>query len=327
MSGSDQQTTNKFAHFDAMRTDALRELLRQDSLTDTDEDHLEAILYISEVVAKRDKEENTNNIPDVNEAWQSFNQNYRPLLKSGVSLYGDDDDDHDDDDDGSFAGEMDRRDENNASAADGAPDTSSAEHTENITTEKKTHKRSSRVLLRAARFIAVLCVIIVVGSFTTQAFGINIWEKVAQWTKETFSLGSTSAVLVTPTGSYEDQEVWDTLKQYGVETKLVPKWLPDGYLFENILVQEQPAKTKFFITYITDGTELTIAITMLSKASTRVYEKDENEVTVYTLHGIDHYIQKNIDQTDIVWFNGNYECAIHGNFSVEDAELMIDSIY
>jgi hypothetical protein len=35
----------------------------------------------------------------------------------------------------------------------------------------------------------------------------------------------------------------------------------------------------------------------------------------------------NLDQTNVVWITDNYECSITGVFSLEEAKIMIDSIY
>ena len=57
-----------FSRFDKLSTEELREIIRQDSmLTEDEESDTDAILYIMEVLANREKSE--NDITDVKSAW------------------------------------------------------------------------------------------------------------------------------------------------------------------------------------------------------------------------------------------------------------------
>lgn len=50
-----------FSYLDRLSTEELREIIRQDYMLDQDkETDMEAILYIMEVLARREKEENTD---------------------------------------------------------------------------------------------------------------------------------------------------------------------------------------------------------------------------------------------------------------------------
>ena len=66
---------------------------------------------------------------------------------------------------------------------------------------------------------------------------------------------------------------------------------------------------------------------MLSKPSSRTYEKDGSNVTVYSTNKVEYYIMTNMDQTTIAWRVNNYECSILGSFTLQEAEKIIDSIY
>ena len=47
---------------------------------------------------------------------------------------------------------------------------------------------------------------------------------------------------------------------------------------------------------------------------------------MYTRYGVDYYIMTNNRNTKVLWGIGNYECAISGDISVEEAKQMINSI-
>ncbi len=76
-----------FSYLDRLSTEELREIIRQDYMLDQDnETDMEAILYIMEVLARREKEENTDK-PDVEAAWDEFQKDYYPYSDDSAPLY------------------------------------------------------------------------------------------------------------------------------------------------------------------------------------------------------------------------------------------------
>ena len=65
----------------------------------------------------------------------------------------------------------------------------------------------------------------------------------------------------------------------------------------------------------------------LSNNKKPLYEKDNIDVNEYIINDIEHYIISNLDKNIIIWQNENIEGAITGNFSLNEAEKIIDSIY
>lgn len=76
-----------FSYLDRLSTEELREIIRQDYMLDQDkETDMEAILYIMEVLARREKEENKDK-PDVEAAWDEFQKEYYPYSDDPAPLY------------------------------------------------------------------------------------------------------------------------------------------------------------------------------------------------------------------------------------------------
>lgn len=76
-----------FSYLDRLSTEELREIIRQDYMLDQDkETDMEAILYIMEVLARREKEENVDK-PDVEAAWDEFQKEYYPYSDDPAPLY------------------------------------------------------------------------------------------------------------------------------------------------------------------------------------------------------------------------------------------------
>ena len=89
MSEANQRTGQDPSKFDNMSTAELNEYLRQDA--ERDDSDLDDVLYIMEVLAKRGKEENNDNLPDVRKAWASFQANYNTADNDGRPLHDFDD--------------------------------------------------------------------------------------------------------------------------------------------------------------------------------------------------------------------------------------------
>jgi|AGTN01.1.fsa_nt_gi hypothetical protein len=73
MSDANNSNRHDYSKFDNMSTEALEEILRLDSqLPDDEESNVDAILYITGVIEKREKEHPTGRFTDVQTAWASF---------------------------------------------------------------------------------------------------------------------------------------------------------------------------------------------------------------------------------------------------------------
>lgn len=289
-----------FSRFDMMSTEELKELLYQDSLlTDEQESDMDAILYIMEVVTKREAAEHPENSPSAEDAWKSFNELYRSDDCDVNSLYADDEE-------------------------DSAP-TLTVIPTPPIENSKP--RKSNRHLFRVACIAAVLVAILLGGSLTAQASWENVWASVAQWTKDLFGFSSTS-ISSTPESLYSaDNDPRDTLQRYGITENLVPKWMPDGYYYVSIEVREAPNRLSFYICYSNEIEKIGMTIAVLSSSVTYTHEKTLSDALPYPVNGADYFIMENLEETTIAWTVDRYECSIGGNFSTEDAKMIIESIY
>ena len=291
MSESNENNHQKYSIYDNMSTEVLEEILRADSQLQNDKDSdMDTILYIIEVIAKREKEQPTGKFTDIHTAWTSFSENYLPYLENDKSLYDDED----------------IKDETGI---------------KQIPLYNSSTSRKSRLQLRTACIVAIITVMLFVGTVTANALGFDIWEAVAKWTKDTFSFSN----VIINTQSPDDLQ--KTLDKYNINTKVAPKWLPEGYSFKSVDVAESPLRTIVNSIYSNKDDEILVTIISLAVPSASTYEKDSSNVIKYNADGIEHYIMTNLERTKVVWMTGNYECSITGNFSVEEAEKIIDSIY
>lgn len=162
MTEPENKKTKDYSQFDKMSTEALAELLRLDFQLPEEESDTDAIVYIAEVIAKREKEHPTGtySAPDTNASWKIFKEKYLPYAGDGISLYEDESD----------------------AAADGQ-----AEIARSDTGLPRSQKRAGRRGLRAACAAAVLAALLGGMAITAYATGFDLWNAVVQWTGETFT--------------------------------------------------------------------------------------------------------------------------------------------
>lgn len=283
-----------YSRFDALSTEALMEILYQDSLLpEGEESDLDAILYITEVIAKREELNPTMEIPPVDEAWKSFNEHYRCDDCDGTSLYEDP--------------------EESASGSHVIP-FPAVEHTR--------PKRRLRGVLRVCIIAAALLAILILGSLTAYAMGYNVWDAMAQWTEDTFSFMAPQEDVVYS----EDDDPREFLRDYGITEDILPNWLPDGYQYAGSQISDTPTRVTLYVSFINGEDKIKITISMLSTTSTYTFEKNKEDATIYEANGIEYYIMQNFDITNVMWTTANSECSISGRFSMEEAQNMIDSI-
>ncbi len=291
------QRHQNYSEFDNMSTQALEEILRLDSLNEnTTESDIEAILYITEVLAKRKKADLTANLTDVDTAWASFKTNYYQNCGDGKSLYEDE-----------------------------LPE---PKRTRSIPFKQNKRKRK----VRAAIITAALISMLLVGTVTAYAQGYNIWGAIAQWTSDTFGFVFGNEEVTDQNGDscqLEDNcnELVEVLSYYGVETTLVPNWIPEEFTLEDVAALESPKKITFTAKYSNDDNVIIIEISKIVEGSAGTYEKDQLDATIFEKNDIQHYIMENNGKLVAIWKTENFECSISGDIGEQELEKMIESIY
>lgn len=277
-----------FSQFDKLSTEELEELICQDfQLENAEESDMDLILHITEVLEERRKK--SGKTDDVDSAWKSFNENYRPYPGDGTPLF---------------------------------------DFNENEQ-EIKPAKPAKRIRMgtRVASIAAIIAIVLVAGTVTAHALGFDLLGQIARWTQETFGFVSQDSELSEADPVFESFDT--TLREYGITDQILPTWIPDGYDCKDIAVTETPQYIRFLGKYGSKPNELSITINNYSDNINLVsptYEVDEG-AELYVFNGINHYIMVNSDYTRISWIQGTNECSILCTLSRTDAEKMINSIY
>lgn len=194
----------------------------------------------------------------------------------------------------------------------------------------KVIKFPNRFLRTVAAVLAVVLIVALSTSITAEALHIDIWGKFATWTKEIFQFTDepqgTTAANPEKENNIELKSLQDALVQAGITEKLVPSWMPEGYISKDLQIMSSPRVCNVSAVYEKDGSELVINFRQTIGVPAHQVEKNDDLLEVYVVAGIEYYIFSNTETLQVAWSVGEFECQIIGKISVEEMKEMIDSI-
>lgn len=298
MAESTRQTGQDHSKFDNMSTAELNEYLRQDSYCE--DSNLDDILYVMEVLERRERQDGNYSPPDVQKAWAEFQKYYNTEDNDGKPLH--DFDDEDDD-----------------------------EPTAEIISIKKARKGLNRTIKSIISVAAVLCVILA-GSVTAKALGYDIWDAIIVWTKDTFGFETT--VNEPKPSEYVKQipeeltELNDLMLNHGLSNRLIPSYIPEGYKMGSLEYDDLGDADTIFCQLSNGANDIMLIYSIHSGDSTSFQlEKDALSPEKYESGGTTYYIMSNMDDYLVSWLSDNVECTILGIPSHDEALKMITSLY
>ena len=197
-------------------------------------------------------------------------------------------------------------------------------------TPPKVIKFPKRVLKTVAAVLAAVLILAVSTSITAEALQIDIWGKLANWTKEIFQFTDMrdGTMATNPEKEYnaELKSLQDALSQEGVTEKLVPTWMPEGYKSKDLQIMHTPRVLNISAVYEKNELELIIKIRQTIGVQAPQVEKNDDFLEKYVVDGVEYYIFSNTETLQVAWSIGEFECIIGGKITLEEMKKMIDSI-
>lgn len=288
MSKVDKSGQPNYHRFDLMSNEEM-EILLQAFFAASDDEQMDydAVIYISELLDKREGTNDETSQEDVELAKAEFFKHYYPL-KDEKTLYDFDDDE---------------------------------QKNKNIKEKVSLVPFHKRLWRRFASFAAVLVLFLFVGTVTAYALGYNPVQYIGRWNDEQFWLERVSITqeLADEVAEYSNIDCVPKWLPDGYTGGDLSSCGIDIYKkISSVFYKQIDEKyVKLYIDYRIYSNPDQMAL----------YEKDSEKVTEYIYGGITHYIMSNLDNMVIVWYNGNIEGSITGSFSLDDAKKIINSIY
>ena len=197
-------------------------------------------------------------------------------------------------------------------------------------TQAKVVRFPNRAFRVAAAVLAIVLILVVGTSVTAEAFHVDIWGKVATWTKEIFQFSDTpqGTTAANPEQEYnaELQSLQDALNKLSITQKLIPMWLPNGYVNVDLQMSQTPRVHHIIAVYEKDESELIIKICQTIGVQAPQVEKNDDFLELYVVDGVEYYIFSNTETLQAAWSIGEFECIIGGKITLEEMKRMIDSI-
>ena len=129
-----------------------------------------------------------------------------------------------------------------------------------------------------------------------------------------------------------NMNIVDTVKAYGINEKLFPTWVPEGFALDYVQVTRDYFydQTDFMANYLhKDGTrEFAVSSrTLVEGQDGSIIEKDDRPVEIYTVNNVDWYIMHNLSRVNAAAMIGSREVGFWGDVSVDEMKQIIDSVY
>lgn len=286
----------KYNYLEGLSIEELEELLCASESVQRDDGYIDAIIA---AIRKREHQKPSGRLPDVDGAWNEFQEQFNTSEGEGMTLY---------------------------------PEVVSNFGSTSVQNERwrKQSKHSTWKNLAAAAVLA-LCII----TMLPPALGYeNLFAMVGQWNNTIFHFAIPGQETEYPTipddVGYESLQA--ALTFHEITLPLIPNSFIQDQNFElsdlEVTEYDDYSRVDYNAVYENKDTLLSFYLIQRSEAiRTRVYEKDESLVKVYCANDIDHYLFENNGRITIAWYNENFECSVQGKLSLEDAEKLIDSIY
>lgn len=184
--------------------------------------------------------------------------------------------------------------------------------------------------MKSAAVLVIALGLLLIGSASADAMGFDLFGMVANWTAEIFHFSDategTEFTELEQGKAGEYASLQEALDAYGIDQKLAPTWIPEGYNQTEVEVLYTPFEKSFYVIYIKENKSVQISIRMLMDTDSEQIEKNEDFLEAYIKDGVAYYIFQNTDYTQAVWTVAEFECVIAGNVTAEEIKTMIDSI-
>lgn len=204
------------------------------------------------------------------------------------------------------------------------------ENTINIQQKRSAKTKWPRVLKVASILLVVGLLLFVVPQAVNAE---SLAEMLARWTDSVFEFFNPAEEhgqqpeYVFKTDHPGLQQIYDAVVEMGITDPVVPMWVPEGYVLQDMCTLRQSADETILAGLTVENGYIFLNITIHGDESSFKYEKDTQTVTIVELNGVSHYIINNLDERRATWIKDGVECSIATNCQEEELYKLLRSIY
>lgn len=195
--------------------------------------------------------------------------------------------------------------------------------------------RSTSRKVKNPRILKVASVLLVVGillfALPNAVHAENFFELLARWTDSVFEFFNPAEPNDQPEYVFRTdnpglQQVYDTIVELGVTDPVVPMWVPEGFVLEELKVTKDPGELWLYANMKCEDREICISVITQIGRPLLSHMKDTEDVKIFETNGIEHYIISNHGLVNASWIINNVECSIVTDCR-EDTYRILKSIY
>lgn len=189
-------------------------------------------------------------------------------------------------------------------------------------------------LIRIGSVAAVVAVLLF--AIPREAEAESLFEKLARWTDSVvdfFSPDKANDNLLEYTFVSDNpglQQVYEAVKELGVNVPVVPTWLPEGYELvecKEINTTQKKGVSANFIDAGDSSNGVIIKVDVYGEDVSHKYHRDETAFDTYEVFDVAHTILRNNDRWVVIWFRDNIECFLTLDCQEITLYEILESIY
>ena len=123
------------------------------------------------------------------------------------------------------------------------------------------------------------------------------------------------------------QQIYDAVTEAGIITPIVPSELGDNFILTELKTLSSPEDASIHSRLTSDYNEILFTVITHSQQAMLQHEKKSENIAVWNIAGIDHYVIANTDMFIITWAIDNIECTVTTDCPEDDIYKLIYSIY
>ena len=194
-------------------------------------------------------------------------------------------------------------------------------------------KARRRFHLRAAQVALLAFLIVIGGTATASAYGINIFANLVLWGEDILTISrnpqAPSGNMVLPEDSgFEYLSMEEALEKNGIDATGCITWVPVRYslvLTDAIAVDDSLCFTALYENE--DKTEQLVFTIEYNddESAINIVEKNKDSI-VYEKHSMQYYLASNMEEYEAVWMDENSLYTLAGDVTLDELKYMLDSI-
>lgn len=185
-------------------------------------------------------------------------------------------------------------------------------------------------MLKVASVVLVLGILFF--ALPTAAQAGNVQDLLGWWSDSVFRLFTSGKQIRTQTAAYETdhpglQQIYDTVTELGITEQIVPRKLSKEIELTELKTVQMLGDTTLHARLSSKKNELLFSVIVHSEQAMLQHEKTAENVSVWDLVGIEHYVISNTEELIITWVIDKIECTVITDCPEEDVYDFIKSIY